>query len=204
MSLDDNHYLQKPYISYNDYSNNFNSQTMNHSTHQYNKNPNFLFSRSIPNVIQQNHNQMQSFSELNNFQLGKDGPFSRTVMRDNFKSSNYYHKPTNYGYDNFDEQQHFQNMNLNNDNNYNNNNTNNHNNSHINPTISTTMVREKDNLKSSSDKLVQNYNDMNDEELARHCYVLAKDQGGCRFLQKKAEDSKEFTNVYLFPNVFYV
>jgi len=56
-------------------------------------------------------------------------------------------------------------------------------------------------VNSETGKTVQNYTDMNDEELARHCYVLAKDQGGCRFLQKKVEDSSDFTNQYLFPNV---
>ncbi len=48
---------------------------------------------------------------------------------------------------------------------------------------------------------LQNYAELSDEELSRHCHVLAKDQGGCRFLQKKIEESREFTNKHIFPNV---
>lgn len=64
--------------------------------------------------------------------------------------------------------------------------------------ITTHSNKEKNN---NITKTVQNYTEMNDEELVRHAYVLAKDQGGCRFLQKKSEESLEFTNNLLFPNV---
>jgi hypothetical protein len=48
---------------------------------------------------------------------------------------------------------------------------------------------------------VQNYNEMGNEELVENSYLLAKDQGGCRYLQKKIEEEHDFSNIYLFPKV---
>ena len=46
-----------------------------------------------------------------------------------------------------------------------------------------------------------NLNSMNDEELANYSYILAKDQKGCRFLQKKLEEKTNFATDYLFKKV---
>ena len=42
---------------------------------------------------------------------------------------------------------------------------------------------------------------MNDEELANYSYILAKDQKGCRFLQKKLEEKTNFATDYVFKKV---
>jgi len=47
----------------------------------------------------------------------------------------------------------------------------------------------------------QNYSEMRNEELVENAYQLAKDQGGCRYLQKKIEEEHDFSNIYLFPKV---
>jgi hypothetical protein len=46
-----------------------------------------------------------------------------------------------------------------------------------------------------------NFNEMGNEELSNYCYILAKDQPGCRFLQKKIEDVPNFANDFIFPKV---
>jgi hypothetical protein len=48
---------------------------------------------------------------------------------------------------------------------------------------------------------VQNYTEMRNEELVENAYQLARDQGGCRYLQKKIEEEHDFSNIYLFPKV---
>ena len=51
---------------------------------------------------------------------------------------------------------------------------------------------------------ILNYTEMKNLELAENAYFLAKDQGGCRFLQKKIEDEPDFSNNYLFPKVDFI
>lgn len=42
---------------------------------------------------------------------------------------------------------------------------------------------------------------MSNEELAKHSYQLAKDQAGCRYLQKKIEDEPEIVNTLIYPRI---
>ena len=51
---------------------------------------------------------------------------------------------------------------------------------------------------------VHNYTEMKNDELAQNAFMLAKDQGGCRFLQKKIEEEPDFANQFLFPRVFVI
>lgn len=218
-------------------SNNMNSQSFN--SQQFNQNPNYMFNKVSPPIIQpniNNYNQM-GFNMYNDYnsqpQSNKDVTYSRngqgnqTNPRDNTgrdirENPNYYQKPIiNNLSNNINFMPHLQNLSHLNNHNQVNHNLNNNNDSyngeqnglgtekhglgHLrenNPK----MIIDPINLSHLNKPLnsVQNYTDMNDEELARHCYVLAKDQGGCRFLQKKAEESKDFTNQYLYPNVIYI
>jgi len=45
------------------------------------------------------------------------------------------------------------------------------------------------------------FNEMGNEELSNYCINLAKDQPGCRFLQKKLEDTPNLANDYIFHKV---
>ena len=51
-------------------------------------------------------------------------------------------------------------------------------------------------------KLNMKFEDMSEEELAQLSLPIAKDQVGCRFLQKKVEESPKYTNEILFPEIF--
>jgi hypothetical protein len=46
------------------------------------------------------------------------------------------------------------------------------------------------------------YNDMDNEQLGANSYILAKEQSGCRFLQKKIDQSQSFGIFHLYPNAF--
>jgi hypothetical protein len=50
-------------------------------------------------------------------------------------------------------------------------------------------------------KIPVNYADMTDEEISNYCYSLAKDQLGCRFLQRKIEENLDFANKWIFPKI---
>ena len=46
-----------------------------------------------------------------------------------------------------------------------------------------------------------NYDEIGHEELSNYCFNLAKEQSGCRFLQKKLEDTPNLANDFIFPKV---
>lgn len=46
-----------------------------------------------------------------------------------------------------------------------------------------------------------NYMTMDSKSLAKQAYVLARDQAGCRYLQKKIEDEPEIANALIYPNI---
>jgi hypothetical protein len=48
---------------------------------------------------------------------------------------------------------------------------------------------------------LQTYMNMEIDELAKHSYNLAKDQAGCRYLQKKIEEEPEIANVLIYPRI---
>jgi hypothetical protein len=50
-------------------------------------------------------------------------------------------------------------------------------------------------------KLNCNYEEMTEEDLANSSYALAKDQQGCRYLQKKIEGNEKFGNDFIFPKI---
>jgi len=187
--------------NYNNYNNQINPITNNPSYYmqQFNQNHNYMFNNV--NVIQpiihpNTYNQIPLFSNHSDYNnLGNDGPFSRNVVknssnrrdqRDQREQKDYYTKhPINNSK-------------------FNNNDSSNQEQSMVGD-LSILSLRDNHKTNERTDfKIVQNYQEMTNDELARHCYVLAKDQGGCRFLQKKAEESKEFANDYLFPNVILI
>lgn len=51
-------------------------------------------------------------------------------------------------------------------------------------------------------KLNLNFEDLTDEELANQSLQIAKDQAGCRYLQKKIEECPKYANEKLFPKIF--
>jgi len=160
------------------YMNNFNYMR-NHQSHQVH--PNSL-GHNMPYMINNDPNNHNHFPNY--------------VQHHNSMPINHNHQMQNNlnpGYDNANN--HSKEISrplfISNNTNTNNNNNNNNNNN-------TSEEREN---KVNKMRAVQNYTDMNDEELAKHCYVLAKDQGGCRFLQKKIDENKEFTNIFIFPRV---
>ncbi len=50
-------------------------------------------------------------------------------------------------------------------------------------------------------KINSNYEEMSEEDLANSSYALAKDQQGCRYLQKKIEGNEKFGNEFIFPKI---
>ena len=47
----------------------------------------------------------------------------------------------------------------------------------------------------------QNFNLLTNEELAKQAYVLAKNQNGCRYLQKRVDNNKELVPTLFFPYI---
>ena len=54
---------------------------------------------------------------------------------------------------------------------------------------------------SSNKQKKQNYNLLSNEELAKQAYILAKNQNGCRYLQKRIENNQKLVPTLFFPNV---
>jgi hypothetical protein len=50
----------------------------------------------------------------------------------------------------------------------------------------------------------QSFLEFDDTELARYAYNLAKDQAGCRYLQKRIDDNPDIVNNLIFPNVIVI
>jgi hypothetical protein len=70
--------------------------------------------------------------------------------------------------------------------------------SYSNRSIRSTRTTREDNSRNISK---QSYLDFDDDELGKYAYSLAKDQAGCRFLQKKIDDDPEIVNTVLVPSV---
>ena len=47
----------------------------------------------------------------------------------------------------------------------------------------------------------QNYNLLSNEDLAKQAFNIAKNQNGCRYLQKRVENNKELVPTLFFPNI---
>jgi hypothetical protein len=45
--------------------------------------------------------------------------------------------------------------------------------------------------------------DFDDNDLAKYSYNLAKDQAGCRYLQKRIDDNPDIVNALIYPNVTF-
>ena len=54
---------------------------------------------------------------------------------------------------------------------------------------------------SKNQKNLPNYSEMTEEYLANNVYSFAKDQIGCRFLQRKIEENALFGNEIIFPKI---
>ena len=72
------------------------------------------------------------------------------------------------------------------------NNNNINNNIHINNQIRTVE---------SNRQRKQNYNLLSNEELAKQSFNIAKNQNGCRYLQKRVENNKDLVPTLFFPNI---
>ena len=53
----------------------------------------------------------------------------------------------------------------------------------------------------SSKQKRQNFNLLSNEELAKQAYILAKNQNGCRYLQKRVDNNKDLVPTLFFPNI---
>jgi hypothetical protein len=49
-----------------------------------------------------------------------------------------------------------------------------------------------------------NFQEFDDNELSKYAYSLAKDQAGCRYLQKRIDDNPDIVNTLIYPNVRYL
>jgi hypothetical protein len=47
-----------------------------------------------------------------------------------------------------------------------------------------------------------NFSELQEEELVKYVHILAREQAGCRFLQKKLEEDPSFADRFLFPAIF--
>ncbi len=74
------------------------------------------------------------------------------------------------------------------------------NNNNVSSNIRPTNSREI-NRQSKNKQTMSNYLTMDISELAKHVYVLAKDQAGCRFIQKKLNDEGETILALIFPGI---
>jgi len=54
---------------------------------------------------------------------------------------------------------------------------------------------------SSNKQKKKNYNLLSNEELAKQAFILAKNQNGCRYLQKRIENNQKLVPTLFFPNV---
>ena len=72
------------------------------------------------------------------------------------------------------------------------------NNSNINNNITiNNQIRKVD----SNKQRKQNYNLLSNEELAKQSFNIAKNQNGCRYLQKRVENNKDLVPTIFFPNI---
>ena len=70
----------------------------------------------------------------------------------------------------------------------------------LNNNIINNTSRPNNNYSSNKQKK-QNYNLLSNEELAKQAYILAKNQNGCRYLQKRIENNQKLVPTLFFPNV---
>lgn len=70
----------------------------------------------------------------------------------------------------------------------------------LNNNIINNTSRQNNNYSSNKQKK-QNYNLLSNEELAKQAYILAKNQNGCRYLQKRIENNQKLVPTLFFPNV---
>ena len=64
------------------------------------------------------------------------------------------------------------------------------------------VIFNKQNKRGNSNKQRRpNLNLLSNEELAKQAYILAKNQNGCRYLQKRVENNKDLVKTLFFPNI---
>jgi hypothetical protein len=132
----------------------------------------------------------------NNFKNYRDDSEENSIeyINKNKHSYNYNNNKNNTNY----------NINYNNNNsnnnfykNYNNNNSNNNNNK-----IDNYNKDNKDNNKYNKNfKFEGNFNEIDDTMLSSYVLHFAKDQAGCRYLQKKIEENPEIIDTIIYPKV---
>jgi hypothetical protein len=132
------------------------------------------FNNQILNKYPNQHQQQDSYSPSNH---EKDLRFEENF---NHQSQNHKggHKPIKRGNKNIENSQHQRNANG-------------------------SMKQQSQgypiNRNSRYSKQNLNYLEMDYDELSKNCYMLAKDQGGCRFMQKKMEENPSWASDSLYP-----
>ena len=192
ISQNNNNYQQN--IQYNDNSqlkkkNKSNYYQKNNLMNQNNinisNNPNYIMNNQNNNYNYLNKNINHDFININNNDYNNlINPKYNINYYQNLSNSNFYKNVQNN-----------QNLNLypiingipylnNNNINYNSNNNNNQN-----------------KRLNSNKQRKQNYNSLSNEELAKQAFNIAKNQNGCRYLQKRVENNKELVPTLFFPNI---
>ena len=74
-------------------------------------------------------------------------------------------------------------------------------NTYLNNTKNNVIFNNQNKQGNSNKQRRQNLNLLSNEELAKQAYILAKNQNGCRYLQKRVDNNKELVPTLFFPNI---
>ena len=179
----------------NSYQQNINFNNKNNKkrqkTENYYQNNNNNTNMNIPNNINYIMNN-QTYNYIN-FDSNMTAIY-RNI--NNLNNNNYNIIPNNINYY----------QNLNNSIIYNNNpNINNYQiingNTYLNNTKNNVIFNNQNKQGNSNKQRRQNLNLLSNEELAKQAYILAKNQNGCRYLQKRVDNNKELVPTLFFPNI---
>ena len=74
-------------------------------------------------------------------------------------------------------------------------------NTYVNNSKNNVIFNNQNKRGNSNKQRRQNFNLLSNEELSKQAYILAKNQNGCRYLQKRVENNKDLVPTLFFPNI---